>query len=226
MRIFLILPFLYLFIEPAFATSVCGDLYEDAGAFTFQRFQGQTNCQVLATPANSGTDYYRAAVYTDEGMFMVFNSYEYDKGTDGARVFYFFPRTRLPSFQKQANGQMMVQTSAPGIFLFYDKVKTRFAGMIGGLLKEDPKVHPQNKGGIELMNVKTLWLDSGFKFKGDPTADPQRHSVFIDLAGKRCEVKNSEIFNFTADGDSNFKMTDAELKSFIRVRCPGLYVNW
>lgn len=204
----------------------CSDLYQKSGAFEFQRFQGDINCQVLTSPADSGPNYFRSAVFTDEGMFMVFNSYEYSKGTDGARVFYFFPRTRMPGFEQQANGQMLVHTSAPGIFIAYDKTERRFAGMLGGVLSEDPKVQPHNNGGVEIRDVKTLWLDVGFKFKGDPSADHSRSSFFTDISGKRCEVSNKEIFSFTADDDSFFKFTDAELKAFLKTRCPALHVNF
>ncbi|KYG66290.1 hypothetical protein AZI86_04330 [Bdellovibrio bacteriovorus] len=204
----------------------CTDLYQKSGAFEFQRFQGDINCQVLASPADAGTDYFRSAVFTDEGMFMVFNSYEYNKGTDGARVFYFFPRTRMPGFEKQPNGEMLVQTSASGISITYDKSERRFAGMLGGTLTEDPKVHPGNNGGVEIRDVKTLWLDVGFKFKGDPSADASRSSIFTDVTGQRCEVSNKEIFSFTSDGDSFFKFTDSELKAFLKNRCPALHVNF
>lgn len=206
----------------AFGGTDCSDLYQKSGAFEFQRFQGEINCQILVSPANAGTDYYRAAVFTDEGMFMVFNSYEYSKGTDGARVFYFFPRTRMPNFEKQSNGQIRVQTSSPGVFFDFDQVALRFAGMGGGILTEDPQVRPDNAGGIELKDIQTLWLDVGFKFKGDPSADPSRSSTFRDPEGRRCEVSNSKIFTFTADGDSFFKLNDAELKTFLKTHCPGL----
>ena len=204
----------------------CSDLYQKSGAFEFQRFQGEINCQVLTSPADSGPNYFRSAVFTDEGMFMVFNSYEYSKGTDGARVFYFFPRTHIPGFEKQPNGQMVVQTSTPGIFITYDKSERRFTGMLGGTLTEDPKVHPDNNGGVEIRDVKTLWLDVGFKFKGDPSADSSRSSIFTDVTGKRCEVFNKEIFSFNSDGDSFFKFTDSELKTFLRNRCPALHMNF
>jgi hypothetical protein len=213
-------------LSTSYATTPCSDLYEKSGAFEFQRFQGQTNCMLLASPANAGTDYFRSAVYTDEGMFMVFNSYEYKKKTDGARVFYFFPRTRMPTFQKEAHGRMIVQTATDGIFLVYHANEQRFEGMLGGALIEDPKVNPTNNGGVELRNVNALWLDAGFKFKGDPTADFTRKSTFTDEMGHRCEVVNKEIFEATADGDSYFKFTDAELKAFMKTRCPGLRVAW
>lgn len=214
-----------LILSIASQASPCSDLYAKSGAMEFQRFQGQMNCQVLASPAQAGTDYYRAAVYTDEGLFMVFNSYEYAKGTDGARVFYFFPRTGMPAFKTNASGEMVIQTATPGISLVYDKAVARFARMTGGLLKEDPQVHQGNNGGVELEGLQTLWLDAGFKYKGDPTADASRSSTFIDKHGKRCTVSNKEIFEFTDDGDSFFRFTDQELKEFLLVRCAGL-THW
>lgn len=158
---------------------------------------------------------------------MVFNSYspnENSKST-GARVFHFFPRRNLPEITADQD-EVRVKFSAPQIELVLSQENDQILRMTGGKIKEDPKVQSSNKGGVEISNVKTLYLDSGFTLGRDPTGDPDRTSIFYDSKGHNCAVQNKEVFKYDSDGDSNLRFSDAELKGFLRSRCPRLVLGF
>lgn len=206
------------------SSTTCTTEFQKIGAYAYHRYQGQRHC-FLSAASLGGSYNYRAPLLTDEGTFMIFNSYENQNVSDGARVFYFFPRTRIPSFEL-INNQVVLHTAADGIDILLHPVKQIFVGMNGGVLSEDYDVNPFNKGGIEISKVQTLWMDAGFQAGNDPTASPTNTSRFTDRRGKTCSVKNSEIFLFDNQGDSWFRFDDAQLKKFLQRRCSGLEVNW
>lgn len=202
----------------------CSEIIQQVGFYSYQRYQGQFACYLMASPQGVGSTY-RSPILTDEGMFMIFNSYQNQRASDGARVFYFFPRERIPNFEI-VQGQPVLRSSTNGIDILMSPRKVGFLGMNGGVLREAPVVSPQNKGGIEISKVKTLWLDAGFMLGADPTADLSSSSRFTDLDGRTCVVKNKEIFTAQGSYDSYFHFTDEELKKFLAKRCPQLKVNW
>lgn len=207
----------------------CAKILKREGAVKFERFRADSGTCFLGidpfdVPANWK---YRSFLMTDEGLFMVFNSYRNGMAAadHGARVFHFFPRKVTPGYTL-SKGQLEVQTSAPGIEILFKTDKVKITGMNGGDIKESSSVSPSNSGGVQLSNVKTLYLDSGFMMGQDPTGNPDRESTFIDFKNNRCVVKNSEIFVYDSDGDSRIRYSDSELKDFLAQSCPELKVNF
>src|SRR6185312_15107806 len=100
------------------------------------------------------------------------------------------------------------------------------AGFKGIEATIDPKVNPENAVGVEIIKAPTLLLDCGFTQGHDPSTEPARKSVFHDINGKTCAVKNSELFTYIGDGDNYFTYSDAALKTFLKKRCPSLTVNY
>lgn len=229
MKPLLVLIFSFLSIKSAQAASACSDILTREGVYQINRFQADDgDCFFGIDHAHAPDNMkYRSFLLVDDGLFMVFNSYNPNMGsTDhGARVYFFFPRGKTPSYTMSGK-QIKVQTAAPGIEIFFHTDRTKIAGMNGGVIKESSSVSPSNNGGVELSGVKTLYLDAGYRQGQDPTADPKRSSTFIDSKGRKCVVENFEIFNYSADGDSTFRFSDRQLKTWLKDRCSQLKVNF
>ncbi len=208
--------------------SDCTDFHVRQGAFHYQRHSSSDgSCTLMADPFDVGDMVYRSYLVNNQGLLMVFNSYNAgdDATSSGARVFHFFPRKNLPELT-EINGESHVQMPAPGIEMVLSQLEAKILRFEGAEFKEDSKVAPSNKGGLEISKVKTLYLDSGFAMGHDVTADANKISTFHDVAGKTCDVRNREVFKYNSDGDSDFKFTDGELKNFLKTRCPRLTVNF
>lgn len=207
----------------------CTEFHKPSGAFHVYRFPSQDgHCFLSADPQNMPDLVYRSYLLTDEGILMVFNSIDKEAYgvSDGARVFHFFPRTQMPSLSYDENSNVILQTSNPEISLILSRQEAKIVGMSGGQVIEDPKVNPNNNGGVEFKNVKGLYLDSGYTSLADPTANPSRNSTFVDSKQNKCTVKNKDLFSYDSDGDPNFKFTDAQLKTWLAKNCPKLNLNF
>lgn len=211
------------------AQKPCDEYLVRHGAFKFQRFESYDNvCFSGADPFDVlPAMKYRSYLVTNEGLLMVFNSYNATENADatGARVFHFFPRNQTPDIQVSGS-QIVYQTATQGLELILSQKKAEILGMKGGKVKESTKLSPSNQGGVEFSSVKFLTLDSGFTLGQDPTGIPDRNSKFIDSSGRTCTVQNKEVFKYSSDGDSSFKFTDDELKNFLKDRCPQLKFNF
>lgn len=213
------------------APAACTELYKAFGPWRFHRYETQSepkDCFMSALSVEVPGLLYRSFLFTGHGELMVFNSYDGNvdsAASTGARVFYFFPRNQIPDIEDVGNIVFMKGAFA-GLSLSIDYKTNTVVGFNGIEATIDPKVTPENQGGVEIKKSPTLWLDIGFSQGHDPTADHNRTAVFHDLNGKTCQVKNSEIFTYLADGDNTFKYSDAGLKQFLKSRCPALTVNW
>ena len=143
----------------------CTEIYKAFGNWRFHR-QPESNpddCFMSALSVKVPGLLYRSYLFTN-GELMVFNSYddsvESSSGT-GARVFLFFPRNQLPNIEDVGNVVYM-KSSFAGISLGIDYVKDQVVGFTGIKATIDPKVTPENNGGVEIQSSPTLWLDLGF----------------------------------------------------------------
>jgi len=229
MKPLLVLFFAVLSSSFSQAASECTEILTREGEFQINRFEASDgDCFFGVDPSNVPASFvYRSFLFMDDGLFMVFNSYSTSgsPSATGARVFYLFPRVLTPKYTVNSS-QFKVSTSAPGIEILFHKNKPRIAGMNGGVIKESSKVSPSNSGGVELSNMKTLYLDVGFRQGQDPSTDPNRSSTFVDSRGQKCALKNHELFKYFSDGDTEFLFSDQELKKFLGQRCPNLKVNF
>jgi len=210
------------------AASDCTDFHIRLGAFHFQRqVMNSGTCILSMDPFDITAFKYRGYLVSSDGIFMVFNSYSQAENSTatGARVFHFFPRQNTPDII-DLNQETHVQFAAPKIKLVLSQDKTQILRMIGATVKEDPKVQSSNKGGVEILKADTLYLDSGFALGHDVTTEPGRISTFYDINRKSCAVPNKELFVYSSQGDSDFRFSDAELKTFLKKRCPRLTVNF
>jgi hypothetical protein len=205
----------------------CTDSIQNHGKFVYHRFLDRKNKCWMSVLPFTGPMFYRSFLMTSEGLLMVFNSIDYDTYgvSDGARSFMLFPRNQDLGFEVTESG-VYVATSTKGVKLIFDLVEQKLAGMIGGIVKEDLKVYPGNRGGVEFSDVKALVLDGGWRAEGDPFSLGNRESTFIDILGKTCKVQNRELFTYTSDGNSKFRFSDPQLKIFLSRRCPNLKIHF
>jgi len=224
--IFLIISTLYpAFLKAAVhSPAPCDDYHIRYGAFHYQRLSNSDgSCFLSMDPFDIHNFVYRGYLVTNEGLLMVFNSYSNSSTSTstGARVFHFFPRQNTPDLVVLGK-ETHVKLAAPKMELVLSQEKDVILGLVGGSIHEDPKVQSGNQGGVEILKSDSLYLDSGFAMGHDVTTDAQKKSVFHDSKGHTCTVLNGDVFSYTADGDSHFKFSDSELKTFLKSRCPRL----
>ncbi len=206
----------------------CSEYFTRAGAFSYQRLLSADGlCFLNVDPFEINNFVYRSYLSSSNGTFMVFNSYSPKEGpgTTGARVFIFFPRQR-PLEMKLLKDRSVLQLATPGFEIHYSLAQTQVIGMKGGKVSEAKTVSPSNQGGVEFSHVKTLYLDLGFTMDHDPSTEPARISRFTDHLGKTCDIVNRELFLASASGNTSFRFSDAELKTFLAQRCPNLEMNF
>lgn len=197
--------------------------FRNPEVYLYRMDQGNGRCFVTTVPMIGY--HYRSPKFHSEGRFMIFNSYENESASDGARSFFLFPRTRLP-FLEEKDDHIVFHSATDGIALLYAKEGYKILGMTGGDLIQDPKIHPNNKGGIEIRNVQALVLDTGFLLHEDPTSEPNRTAHFIDMKGNRCAVKIRDVFRYENVDNPRFKFTDAQLKTYLKTKCPKIVVPY
>lgn len=209
--------------EPA----ACTDFYKNFETFRYHRFaNSQGKCFLSATPNDTPDYVYRSYLFTNDGTLMVWvsiNEEEYGV-SDGARVFTIFPRNQTPTVS-DFEGYVRIKSGTEGFEINLDRKSKKIHSVVGANFKEDPKVTPNNAGGFELLNAQFLYLDSGYAVGEDPTGQPNRQAKFVDSNGKTCSVKVGEVFSYKGD-NPYVKYSDAELKTWLKTRCPQLTVNF
>src|SRR3989338_843102 len=149
---------------------------------------------------------YKAYGFFSDGMLMVFNSYgdgeDSNPNLTSAREFYFFPRRGAMSLEK-------------------DEAAGTISGLMadGGWVPVSPRVGRAARGGVGITSYAGLVLDAGFRMGESPSGRPNADSTFRDAQGHLCTVKNNEVFAY-ANGEHELKFNDAQLKAWLKTRCP------
>lgn len=185
---------------------------------------GSGACFVSVHPNSSvGLVYRNYGVFSD-GMLLVFNSFGDSEDTakdTGAREFYFFPRTQVPTLQIDPAAPSVSVTMSDGGTVTFDPATAQPSAADRGTVTVAGTVDRGNKGGVEFPSYAGLMLDAGFRMGELPSGRPNAESAFRDASGRTCTVKNNEVFVY-ANGDRDFKFDDAGLKAFLATRCPKL----
>lgn len=211
-------------IKPELVVNECAEYRVIEKGVQFGRQDFKPLCYLSVHPVYTTDLVYRDYLFTNTGELMVFNSYGNgpDSESTGARVYYFFPRTKVPHAYIRG-AEIVAETATPGLEFVFDSANQNLKSVSLGKVQEELKVHPGNNGGIEIQELSVLWLDSGFKQGSDPTQDMTRNSVFRDHKNNFCTVKNKEIFAMI-NGSLEFKYSDLDLKKFLSKRCSNLEV--
>ncbi|MDP3542113.1 MAG: hypothetical protein Q8T11_06535 [Elusimicrobiota bacterium] len=168
---------------------------------------------------------YKAYGFFSDGMLMVFSSYgdgeDSNPNLTSAREFYFFPRTGALALEMNPAAGTVSVVMADGGRVSIDPATSQIASLERGSATVSPRVDPAERGGVEITSYAGLMLDAGFRMGESPSGRPKADSTFRDAFGHLCTVKNAEVFAY-AGGEHELKHTDAELKAFLKVRCPNI----
>lgn len=225
MKLFTAMTLLLLGASQAFAAGNCADKYEVLDNTMVQSTPGTNNCFITVNPRNINNLTYRDFLFDDSGLFMIFNSFGPgpESETTGARELYFFPRTTqaLSYDYDPANKRLIVNTPSGKVFTFNTE-KAILVSISNTTFTQDYSVVKGNNGGIEITKNDGFYLDLGFTLGQSPSQNPNRKITFKDSQNQSCQVKNSDVFKYTADSDVIFKFNDAQLKRFLTGSCPRL----
>jgi hypothetical protein len=181
------------------------------------------DCMILIHPIEKPDLKYRSFIFDTSGSFLVFNSFSTgsEATQTGARLFYIFPREQELSYQILPNEDFQVQTRSGEIFTF-DSKTAHIKDISNSKFVEDPKIHSQNKGGVEILEFPHLLLDLGFMIGNDPRSNKKGKGLFR-FSKKNCQVSNSEIIDYLNPNETPLKYKgDEELTAFLKNRCPNL----
>ena len=200
--------------------------YEQRVQF-YRNSPDENTCWLSIIPDNERL-YMRTYLLDQTGMFMVFNSYgEGPISTHtGARVFYFFPRGRIPHGEVLNSQEIQIQTAVPGLDLIMNSTDGKWSNnQPQGRIIESSRISRNNSGGVEFRGLPALVLDSGFEMGRDPRASDQE-SKFIDPRQKTCLVANSEIYIYGNNGSIDLRFQDDKtLLRYLKRRCRHLNLN-
>lgn len=205
----------------------CPDVVDRRGSIQIQQIASGDNnkCYFSVHNFKQSEMVYRDYMFTNDGGFMVFNSFgngPEDEFT-GAREFMMFPRSATQTkYNFNDDARRLEVTDVTGTTYYFDYEDAQLTSADKATVKVASEVVDTNKGGVEISKFQGLLLDSGFSKGHAPTSSKNGISVFTDKTGKTCKVKNSSVFNYTADGDNNFKFDDKALATFLKANCPKL----
>ena len=185
---------------------------------------GSGLCFVSIDPTETSSMVYRSYAFFGDGLLMVFSSYGEGSSskTTSAREFFFFPRRSAPELAMDPKAGTVSVRMSDGGRADIAPANAQLAGFERGAVTVSAKIDPAERGGVEITSYAGLMLDAGFRVGESPSGRPGATSTFRSAEGRTCAVKNSELFNYTSNGDHSFKFTDAQLSAWLATACPGL----
>lgn len=193
----------------------CTEILQSYGNVNVHRMMNSSkDCWISITPLKTDEPLkYRSYLVSSNGLLMVFNSFGEgsEDQTTGAREFYFFPRKNkvLDPIPNEKNKTLAVKMTNDQVLTF-STVTGQLVSLSQAVVSVDRKVHPSNKGGVQIKNNQAgIFLDCGFELGTSPTQDPYSTCSFIDSKNKSCTIMNHRIFNYE-DGE-NRPRSDEEL---------------
>lgn len=194
----------------------------------YSRSTSGGKCFVSIHPVDSNGMVYRDYAFFGDGMLMVFNSYGDGEDTarlTSAREFWFFPRKEPLELRADPAGPALSVRQPDGGLMVFNPADGQLASVERGAVTVSPRIDPADRGGVEFAAYTGLLLDVGFRMGELPSMKPEGEAVFRSAYGQQCRVKNKELFAY-AGGDRSFKFSDVELSTWLKTRCPGLYVDF
>jgi catechol 2,3-dioxygenase-like lactoylglutathione lyase family enzyme len=128
---------------------------------------------------------------------------------------YLFPRLAQGGVRVEELGDVVVGLPSGARVVFSSQTSQLIEHPLQ-TLANGARIYPQG-----------LFLDLGVREPGPrgntlPHAGrPEGLALFVDPQGVRCELSNREVFDYSTESP-RFKLSDAELKNYLEIRCPGL----
>ncbi len=207
----------------------CPDTQDLWGGRMFNSFYTINNgCLVQVSPIEKPNLVYREYIFDEGGRMVIANSIEGDdmNRSLGERAFWLFPRGGVPKIK--VGKDEVVVTFSGGQVVRFNATTPFIAGFDGVQFNESPVIGLQEQGGFEFVKYPGIYLDGGWKIGGLAYRDSTKTSEFVDSAGKRCMVANTEIFDYESvlysEPILKFQ-TDDSLFAFLRTRCPNFAIG-
>ncbi len=186
----------------------------------------EDRCYISVTSRISTDLTYRSFLFSNEGLFMVFESYGSgsDRDTTGAREFTLMPMAqRYPSYEVLADGTLKVNHTSGEVFTF-ETAKVQLASISHAEITVKESIKPANRGGVEFVKInRGILHDGGFKVGSSATGNPSGYSQLRDSSDNNCRVQNKELYSYDSNGDNRWNYLDPmQLKKFLAKRCPKL----
>ena len=186
---------------------------------------GSGKCYVSIGAMSTTNLIYRGYSFFSDGLMMVFSSYgdgeDNNPNLTSAREFFFFPRTGAMALEMDKAAGTVSVVMADGGRVHIEPATAQIKSLARGSVTVSPRIDPAERGGVEITSYTGLMLDAGFRMGESPSGRPNADSTFRDALGRKCTVKNNELFAY-ADGDHELKFTDAQLSAWLKTRCPKL----
>lgn len=221
-----ILPLLFALHAWGADSATCPHILEKRGSIQLQQMVTNDGvCFLSVGNFKSSGLVYRNYLFTSDGNLMVFNSFGWgdDSGSTGARDFYMFPRPLVKAtFQWNDTARHLEVTDVTGGRSYFSYETAELIQLEKGQISVDPKVHPDNRGGVEIRSYQGLLLDIGWAMGRSPTQNPSGWAIFTDRKGQSCRVQNRNIFRYGSDGDVFFRYSDRDLARYLARACPKI----
>lgn len=211
-----------------FKSESCPDLFEVQFETQIQQIAGLQGRTCYLMPSNRNnfeTLIYRSYLFSSAGSMLAFLSFGEgpESETTGAKEFYFFPRKKLneQSFVWNLDDiSFNIQTNAAYNFYFDAKV-TEILSVKNAQVKLSKEIRKDNNGGIFLTPEKGLIFELPFTLGSAPSTQLNLSGKLLNSKNQICKLKIGQVFRKTSDGDSEIKLTDAELKKLVTKSCPS-----
>jgi hypothetical protein len=196
-----------------------------------QRTLGSMGCIIEVSP--KGTAYREErntsrvfGSFDSSRALTITESYEYATSQDwqntGVQEILFFPRREKIRLQEVTEHEAVLRVSDRGS-VWIDLEHGVIREITGAEISHSPNVSRRNMGGLEIHSSEEMLI---LNVKGRngriPRAYKKGRSEWIGSNGTRCEVENSEIFNYDQSTPSFLFPDERELEKFLQARCPKL----
>lgn len=165
---------------------------------------------------------YRDYLLTNDGLFMVFNSYaENGPNADGAREFFFLTN-EFKGFQWKTEGDSLIVTGFADKTLKVSLKTSQITEISGAQVAIAEKVLPNNRGGFEILKADVLVIDAGFKMGDSPSNSKSSRSIIKNPKQQSCTLKNTQVYDYTEDNSYLKALT--QLRSAASGSCKGFEI--
>lgn len=201
----------------------CPDVVQSFSNIQIQQLFSSSGkrCYLRIHPRDAVNDLiYRDYLLTNDGLFLVFNSFskDFSNTSDGAREFFFYQQTFNGFSWLVEDSSLILNGFGKKIFKFSLKT-AQLESLSDAVIQVADKVIPENRGGVEILQNAEPFIDAGFQLGQPPSSNRKNKSVLRNSKNDVCTLLNTRIFDYTNDTVYLKPLTQVQ-KAFTE-KCPG-----